>query len=201
MSCLCFEYLLWVFWVLASYQSYYFHLADFLFILLIISFVQKLLNVIMSHLLIFVSVSFVLGDRSRKILLWFMSKNVLRMFYSRSFMLSSLTLSFFSPLWIYFCIWCEKMFWFHSFTCSCPVFQASLIEEIICVSFCIHASFVVGWLAISVWVSFWAACSVPLIYVCVFVSATWWCFGYKEEKDIYSESYKTLMGILWQSSG
>ena len=172
MSCLCFEYLLWVFWVLASYQSYYFHLADFLFILLIISFVQKLLNVIMSHLLIFVSVSFVLGDRSRKILLWFMSKNVLRMFYSRSFMLSSLTLSFFSPLWIYFCIWCEKMFWFHSFTCSCPVFQASLI--------CLlqrFLSLLYSWLlchklidhGLLAWVYFWTFYPLPFIYMSAFV--------------------------------
>ena len=28
-----------------------------------------------------------------------------------------------------FCICCEKMFQFHSFTCSCPVFPAPLIEK------------------------------------------------------------------------
>ena len=31
--------------------------------------------------------------------------------------------------WVYFCTQCEKMFYFHSFTCSCPVFPAPLIEE------------------------------------------------------------------------
>ena len=30
---------------------------------------------------------------------------------------------------IFFGIWCEKMFWFYSFTCSCPIFPEPLIEE------------------------------------------------------------------------
>ena len=53
--------------------------------------VQKLLSLIRSHLFIFAFISFALGDKSKKILLRFMSKSVLPMFSSRSFMISSLT--------------------------------------------------------------------------------------------------------------
>ena len=51
---------------------------------------QKLLNLIASCLFIFAFVSFTLGDRSKKILLQFMSKPVLPMFSSRSFIVSGL---------------------------------------------------------------------------------------------------------------
>ena len=63
-----------------------------LFVLLKVSFaVQKLLSVIRSHLSIFYSISFALEDRWKKILLLFMSKNVLPMFSSKSLILSCLT--------------------------------------------------------------------------------------------------------------
>ena len=32
---------------------------------------------------------------------------------------------------VYFCVWCQRMFSYHSFTCSCLVFPAPLIKEII----------------------------------------------------------------------
>ena len=51
----------------------------------------KFLSLIMSHLFIFAFVSFALGDGSKKILLQFMSKGVLPMFSSRSFIISGLT--------------------------------------------------------------------------------------------------------------
>ena len=51
--------------------------------------VQKLLSLIRSHLFSFAFISFVLGDRSKKTLLQFMSKNVLPMFSFGSFMVSS----------------------------------------------------------------------------------------------------------------
>ena len=35
----------------------------------------------------------------------------------------------FNPFWVYFCRWYYRMFSFHCFTCSCPVFPAPLIEE------------------------------------------------------------------------
>ena len=53
--------------------------------------VQKLLSLIRSHMFIFAFVSFALGDRSKTMLLQFMSKSVLPAFSSRSFMVSSLT--------------------------------------------------------------------------------------------------------------
>ena len=47
------------------------------FCLVMVSFtVQKLLSLIRSHLFIFVFISITLGDISKKILLWFMSKSV-----------------------------------------------------------------------------------------------------------------------------
>ena len=61
------------------------------FILSMASFAgQKLLHLIRFHLFIFAFVSFALGDSSKKILLQFMSKSVLPMFSSRSFMVSGL---------------------------------------------------------------------------------------------------------------
>ena len=68
------------------------HSVGCLFILLMVSLaVQKLLSLIRSHLLIFAFISFTLGDKSKKILLRFMSKSVLPMFPSRSFIVPSLT--------------------------------------------------------------------------------------------------------------
>ena len=52
------------------------------------SVVQKLVNLIRSHFLIFVFISVALGDWPKKTLVWFMSENVLPMFSSRSFMVS-----------------------------------------------------------------------------------------------------------------
>ena len=71
-----------------------FHLVySFLFILFIVSFaVQKPLSLIRFHLFIFVFISITLGGGSKKILLWFMSKSVLPMFSSKSFIVSGLTL-------------------------------------------------------------------------------------------------------------
>ena len=66
------------------------------FTLLIVSFVvQKLLSFISFHLFIFVFISLNLGDGSERILLQFMSKSVLSMFSSKSFIVSGLT---FKPL-------------------------------------------------------------------------------------------------------
>ena len=52
---------------------------------------QKLLSLIRSHLLIFVFISITLGNKSKYTLLWFMSKSVLPLFSSRSFILSGLS--------------------------------------------------------------------------------------------------------------
>ena len=131
-----------------------------LFVLLMVSFaVQKLLSLIRSHLFIFVSVSFALHDRIRNILLWFMSKSVLPKFYVRSFILFSFTFRSLILLNLFLC----------SFTWSCPVFPALLVEETVFSLLYILASCVVDQLTVSVWVYFWALCSILLICVSVFV--------------------------------
>ena len=52
--------------------------------------VQKLLSLICYHLFIFVFIFITLGGGSKKILLQFMSKSVLPVFSSKSFIVSSL---------------------------------------------------------------------------------------------------------------
>ena len=67
------------------------HSVSCLLVLSVISYaVQKLLHLIRFRLFIFGFISFALGDSSKKILLQFMSKSVLPMFSSRSFMVSGL---------------------------------------------------------------------------------------------------------------
>uniref|UniRef100_A0A8D1NCJ3 Uncharacterized protein n=1 Tax=Sus scrofa TaxID=9823 RepID=A0A8D1NCJ3_PIG len=91
MSCL---YLLDINLILVILSANIFPLSvGSLFVLLMISFgVQQLLSFLIgSHLFIFAFVSFVWGDRSKKIFLRFMLKSVLPMFSSRGFMASSVT--------------------------------------------------------------------------------------------------------------
>ena len=71
------------------------HTVGFLFILLMFSLVmQKIFNVMQSHLFIFFFISFALGDISAKILLCQISEILLAMFYARIFMLSQLIFVF-----------------------------------------------------------------------------------------------------------
>ena len=80
---------------IASFANIFFHSISGLFVLLIVFFaVQKLLSLIRSHLFIFAFISFALRDWSKKILLWFMSQNILPMFFSRSFRVSCLIFRF-----------------------------------------------------------------------------------------------------------
>ena len=66
------------------------HSEGCLFVLFMVSFaVQKLLNLIRSHLFIFVFIFITLGGGSKKILLWFMSKSVLPMFSSKFYSVQS----------------------------------------------------------------------------------------------------------------
>ena len=66
-------------------------IACILVLLMIFLAVQSILSLIESHLVVFIS--FALGDRSKKILLQFMWKNLLLMFFLRSFMVSDLSMS------------------------------------------------------------------------------------------------------------
>ena len=80
------------------------HSECYFLILFIASFtVQKLLSLIRSHLFIFVFISITLGGGSKRIL-WFMSKSLLPVFSSKSFIVSGLT---FKSLihFVYFCVW------------------------------------------------------------------------------------------------
>ena len=100
-----------------------------LFILFMIACaVQKLLSFIRSHLFIFVFIFLTVGGESKRILLWFISKSVLPMFFSKSFIVSGLI---FRPL-----ILCEFIFVCgirqcsnFTFICSCPVYPAPLNKE------------------------------------------------------------------------
>ena len=57
------------------------------------------------------------------------------------------------------------------FTCSCPVFPASFIEEAVFAPLYILASFAKNKVPIGAWVYFWAAYLVPVVYISVFVPA------------------------------
>ena len=78
--------------LVASIANIFSHSVCCLFVLFTVYFsVQKFLSLIRSHLFIFVFISIILGDGSKKILLQFMSKNILPMFSSRSVIVSGLT--------------------------------------------------------------------------------------------------------------
>ena len=120
-----------IFWKLSLCWLLYLHnffscSVVYLFILFMVSFpVQKCLNLIRSHLFIFPFVLITLGDRSKKILLWFRSKSVLPS--SRSFIVSSLTsrsLIHFEFIFVY-----GDSVPISFFTFSCPVFPAPIVGE------------------------------------------------------------------------
>ena len=76
----------------ASFANICSHSEGCLLILFMVSFVvQKLLSLIKSQLFIFVFIFITLGDRLKKILLQFVPKSVLPMFFSKSFITSGLT--------------------------------------------------------------------------------------------------------------
>ena len=85
---------------------------------------QKLLSLIRSYLFIFAYIFLAFGDKKEYC---FLSKRVLPVFSSRSFMAPSLTLRsliHFELIFVY-----DEMFKFHFLTCCCPVFPSLLIEE------------------------------------------------------------------------
>ena len=87
----------------------------------------------------------------------------------------------------YFCRWCKETFSSHSFTCSCPVFQAPIIDKAVFSPLYI-ASFIIDYLTINVWAYSSALCSVPLIHVCFCASTMlfWWL---------------SLCSIMWRLGG
>ena len=91
--------------LVASFVNIFSHSVGCLFVLFMVSFaVQKHLSLIRSHLFIFALISTTLGEGSKKILLLFMSKCVLPMFSSKSFIVSCLTfrsLIYFELIFVY----------------------------------------------------------------------------------------------------
>ena len=75
----------------ASLVNTFSHSEGCLFVLFIVSFaMQKLLSLIRSYLFIFVFIFITVVGGSEKILLWFISRRVLPVFSSKSFIVSSL---------------------------------------------------------------------------------------------------------------
>ena len=103
MSCLCILEIKPLF--VESLANIFSQSAGYLFILFMVSFaVKKLINYIRSHLFAFAFLSSALGDWLKKLLLWFMSGNVLPIISSRSFMVSCLlfkSLSYFEFIFVY----------------------------------------------------------------------------------------------------
>ena len=101
-----------------------------------------------------------------------MSKTVLPMFLFRSFIVSGLT---FRSLihFEYFCVWCQKVFQFHSFTGDCLVFPAPLFKEIVFSPLYIFASFVKDKVSIGAWIYLWAFYFFLSIYISVFVPVSY----------------------------
>ena len=113
------------------------------FILFMFSFaMQKLVSLMRSCLFIFVFVSIILAEGSKKILLQFMSESVLPLFSSKIFIVFNLT---FRPL-IHFeliFVYGVKNGLISFFTWSCPVFPAPFVEETCFPTLCNLAWFVI----------------------------------------------------------
>ena len=110
--------------------------------LFMVSFaVQK--HLIWSHLFIFVFISMILGDGSKKILPPFMSGSVLPVFSSKRFIVDGLLFRSLIRLVYTFVYGIKEYSKFIFFSCSCPVFPAPFIEETIFPPLYSLASFVV----------------------------------------------------------
>ena len=122
------------------------------------------------------------------------------MFSSKSLIVSGLT---FRSLIHFEFIFVYGVREFHSFTCSCPVFPAPLIEEAVFSPLYILPSFIKDKVTICAWVYLWAFYPVPLIYISVFVPVSY-CLGYCSfvvESEVrepdYSSSIFCFSRLLW----
>ena len=136
--------------------------------------VQKFLVWLGPICLFFIFLFFALGDWSKKILLKFMSENVLPMFSSGSFTVSCLIFRSLNHS-DFISIWSEwyGMVW-GSARISLIYISLSSFPNTTCwrdYVFSIVFSCLLCWklLTVGVWVYSWAVYSVPLIYMCVFV--------------------------------
>ena len=127
-----------------SFANIFSHTVGCFFDWAVVSFaVQKLLSLIRSHLSIFAFVFFALGDRSKKLLLRFMSKSILLMFSPQSFMVSRLTFRYlinFEFTFIFGERKCSKFILLHVVV---QFFPTPLIEETVFSPLYILVSFII----------------------------------------------------------
>jgi len=129
---------------ITSFANIFSQSVGFLFISFIVSFaMQKCLHLSRPHVFIFHFISIILGCRSKKISLQFMSECVLPMFSSRSFIVSSLTFRSLIHFEFIFVYGIKELPNFIFLTCSYPVFPTPLIEETVFSPLYSLASFVV----------------------------------------------------------
>ena len=90
--------------LVASFENIFSHSVGCLFVSFMVSFaVQKLVNLIRSHLFVFIFISIALEDGPKKTLVQFMSENVLPMLSASSFMVSCLMFKSLSHLSLFLC--------------------------------------------------------------------------------------------------
>ena len=93
LSCVSYLYILEINHLsVALFTNIFSHSGGCLFVLFMVSFaLQKLISLIRSYLSIFLFIFISKGSESKRVLLWFMSKCVLPVFSSKSFIVSGLT--------------------------------------------------------------------------------------------------------------
>ena len=79
----------------------------------------------------------------------------------------------FNSFCVHFCVWCQKVFQFHSLTNGRSGLPASLVKETVFSPLYILASFVKDKVSIGAWLYLWAFYFVPLIYISVFVPVSY----------------------------
>ena len=127
----------------ASFANSFSHSESYQFVLFMISCdVQKLLSLIRSQLFIFVFIFIILEGESKKILLWFMSKNALPMFSSKSFIVYDLTFRSLIDFEFIF-VYVLGSVLISSFYMYLSTFPAPLIEETVFSPLYILTSFVI----------------------------------------------------------
>ena len=129
-------------------------------------------------LFIFCFISINLGGGSERILLWFMSRSLLPMFSSKSFIVSGLTfksLIHFEFIFVYGVRKCSNFILLYVAVQFSQ--HPSLIEEAIFSPLYILASFVKDKVPKGAWVYPWAFYLVPFVHISVFVSVSY-CLDY-----------------------
>ena len=131
--------------------------------------VQKLLNLHKSHLFIFGFGSISWGDWPKKTLLWFMSKSVLPMFSSKSYLVSSLTLKSLIHFEFIFVCSMRKCSTFILCMSSCPSTTYWRYSLLPIVHFCLLCHRLTGHMC---GVHFWTLQSLLMMYASIFVPAS-----------------------------